>query len=71
MIKQDNLNRADEVRSHMAPILPLSPALPGGVDPVSRLLRPYAELLALPVPDPMRALVETWDRDARPLPREP
>jgi hypothetical protein len=62
MMEQDNLSRADMVRSPMGPIPPSTPTLPGdGVDPVARLLRPYPELLALPVPDHMRALVETWD----------
>lgn len=66
MLEQDNLSRADMVRSPMAPIPPSNPSLPsGGVDPVKRLLRPYAALLELPVPDPARALVETWDREAQ------
>ena len=63
MMEQDNLSRADMVRSPMAPILPSNPTLPEGVDPVAGVLRQYPELLALPVPEPMRALVETWNRE--------
>jgi hypothetical protein len=66
MMEQDNLSRADMVRSPMAPILPSNPTLPsGGVDPVPHLLRPYEDLLELPVPEPMRALVENWDMAAQ------
>jgi hypothetical protein len=67
MMEQDNLSRADMVRSPMAPIPPLTPTLPSdGVDLVARLLRPYPELLALPVPDHIRALVENWDMGTQP-----
>jgi hypothetical protein len=65
MMEQDNLSRADMVRSPMAPILLSNPTFPGdGVDPIQRLLQPYAELVELPVPKSMKALVETWDREA-------
>ena len=63
MMEQDSLSRADMVRSPMAPMPPSNPSLhDDGVGPVERLLQPYAELVELPVPEPMRALVETWDR---------
>jgi hypothetical protein len=66
MVEQDNLSRADMVRSPLAPIPPSTPTVPSdGVDPVARLLRPYSELLALPVPNYMRALVEIWDSEAQ------
>ena len=66
MMEQDNLSRADMVRSPMAPIPPSLPTLPDdGVDPVASVLKPYSELLALPVPDHMRALVENWDSEAQ------
>ena len=66
MMEQDNLSRADMVRSPMGPILPSIPTLPDdGGDPVVSVLKPYPELLALPVPDYMRALVENWDPGAQ------
>jgi hypothetical protein len=69
MVEQDNLSRVAMVRSPMAPSNPT--LLSGGADPVQHLLRPYADLLELPVPEHMRALVENWDREAQPLSGEP
>jgi len=72
MIEQDNLSRADMVRSPMAAIPPSNPSLPDdGVGPVERLLQPYAELVELPVPEPMRALVQSWDGEAQQPPNKP
>jgi len=72
MLEQDNLSRAEMVRSPMASLPPSNATLPGDdADPVERLLRPYAELVELPVPEAMRALVETWDSEVQQLLREP
>jgi len=71
MMEQDNLSRADMLRNPMAPIPPSNHTLPsGGLDLVPRFLRHDAELLELPTPDPMRALVETSDTEAQQLLRE-
>jgi hypothetical protein len=72
MMEQDNLSRADMVRSPMAPLPPSNPTLPSGsADPVPHLLRPYAELLELPVPESMRVLVENGGREPQQPSSEP
>lgn len=66
MMEQDNLSRAEMLRSPMAPIPPSNHTLPSGsVDLLPRFLRPDAELLELPAPESMRALVENGDSEAQ------
>lgn len=62
MIEQEHMSRAEMVRSPMAALPVSDPRLCRAAGtPVDRLLQPYADLLELPIPDPLRALVEHFD----------
>jgi hypothetical protein len=64
MSDQDLTSRAEMVRSPMAPIAALNPPpSQDREDPVELVLRPYAALLERPVPEHLRALVESADPD--------
>jgi hypothetical protein len=70
MTEQDIMSRAEMLRGPMAP-LPIPNPSPSrqDADPVNRPLLPSAELLGLPIPEPVRLLVENEDSDAGQAPR--